>query len=61
MYLDFQVGVQNDRRMSPAMWEFLDFISELSLLDLLCGNSQTSSLNSACWICHCQKVISLGL
>ena len=27
-------GCSNDRRMSPAMWEFLDFISELSLLDL---------------------------
>lgn len=28
------IECSNDRRMSPAMWEFSDFISERSLLDL---------------------------
>ena len=60
MYLDFQVGVQMIGEC-PLLCGNSYFISELSLLDLLCGNSQTSSLNSACWICHCWKVISLGL
>lgn len=36
MYLDFQVSVQmiGECPLAPAMWEFSDFISERSLLDL---------------------------